>query len=245
MQYTYLLVNFFTILIPFLFSFHKKLQFHKTWKAFFPAVFLTGLIFVIWDMYFTHLGVWGFNERYLTGIHLGNLPIEEVLFFFCIPYACVFTFHCLSLFLPKRSNFKKQKNTTVFLVTVLLVVGLLNIGNLYTASTFISLSIVLLLAHFVWRVRWLNRFYVVYGVLLIPFFIVNGVLTGTGIEEEVVWYNPEEFLNIRLLTIPIEDIFYGMELILINLLIYKFLLAREKVNFATASKKQFSEKVLK
>ena len=245
MQYTYLLVNFFTILIPFLFSFHQKLQFHKTWKAFFPAVFLTGLVFVIWDMYFTHLGVWGFNERYLTGIHLGNLPIEEVLFFFCIPYACVFTFHCLSLFLPRRNNFKRQKNTTVFLVTVLLVVGLLNIGKLYTASTFISLSIVLLLAHFVWRVRWLNRFYVVYGVLLIPFFMVNGVLTGTGIEEEVVWYNPEEFLNIRLLTIPIEDIFYGMELILINVLIYKFLLSREKVNFATTSKKQFSEKVLK
>lgn len=243
MQFTYLLVNFFTILIPFLFSFHPKLKFHKTWKAFFPAVLITGVLFVIWDSYFTYLGVWGFNQRYLTGIQIGNLPLEEVLFFFCIPYACVFTFHCLSLFMSKRTDFKKQKNFTVFLVIVLLVVGFMNIGNLYTATTFLSLSIVLVLSHFVWRIRWLNRFYRIYGVLLIPFFIVNGVLTGTGIEEEVVWYNSSEFLNIRLLTIPIEDIFYGMELILINLLIYKFLLSRSRATSLAANK--YSEKVLR
>lgn len=227
MQYTYLLVNFFTILIPFVFSFHPKLKFHKTWSAFFPAVVFTGFLFIVWDMLFTALGVWGFNERYLTGLKVGNLPVEEVLFFFCIPYACVFTFHCLSLFLPKRVNMRRQKNTSVFLATVLLVVGILNIQNLYTASTFLSLAILIILSHFIWKIYWLNRFYVVYAVLLIPFFIVNGILTGTGIEEEVVWYNPEEFLNLRLLTIPVEDIFYGMELILVNLLIYKFLLHRK------------------
>ncbi|MEG9328695.1 lycopene cyclase domain-containing protein [Salinimicrobium catena] len=244
MQYTYLLVNFFTILIPFLFSFHPKLQFHKTWKAFFPAVFLTGLIFILWDMYFTHLGVWGFNDRYLTGIEIGNLPLEEVLFFFCIPYACVFTFHSLCLFLSKRTNYRKQKNFTVFLVTVLLVVGIMNIRYLYTSTTFISLAILLLLSHFVWKLRWLNRFYMVYGVLLIPFFIVNGILTGTGLEEEVVWYNSTEFLNIRLNTIPIEDIFYGMELILANLLIYKFLLSRKKVA-RPAINNELHEKVMR
>lgn len=241
MEYTYLLVNFFTILIPFLFSFHPKLKFHRTWKAFFPAVFLTGLVFILWDMYFTYLGVWGFNEQYLTGIRLGNLPLEEVLFFFCIPYACVFTFHCLNLFMSKKVNIKRQMNITVFLVTILLVVGIMNIQHIYTSSTFLSLAILLVLSHFVWRIRWLNRFYVVYLLLLIPFFIVNGILTGTGIEEEVVWYNAEEFLNIRLHTIPIEDVFYGMELILANLLIYKFLLSQRGVVIAHTS--QYHEKI--
>lgn len=243
MEYTYLLVNFFTILIPFLFSFHPKLRFHKTWKAFFPAVFVTGLVFILWDMYFTYLGVWGFNERYLTGIHIGNLPLEEVLFFFCIPYACVFTFHCLTLFMSKKVDLKRQMNITIFLVTVLLVVGILNMQQIYTSSTFLSLAVLLMLAHFVWRIHWLNRFYVVYLVLLIPFFIVNGILTGAGIEEEVVWYNSEEFLNIRLYTIPIEDVFYGMELILVNLLIYKFLLSRRGIAVMSQTSK-FHEKIL-
>jgi lycopene cyclase domain-containing protein len=228
MQYTYLLINFYTILVPFIFSFHPKLKFNHTWKAFFPAVILTGMVFITWDMYFTHLGVWGFNERYLTGVRVGNLPLEEVLFFFCIPYACVFTFHCLSLFMSKKYNSKRQMKSTIFIATLLLVVGLLNFNNIYTSSTFLSLAILLLLSHFIWRIRWLNRFYIIYLILLIPFFIVNGILTGAGIEEEVVWYNSEYFLNIRLYTIPVEDIFYGMELILVNLLLYKFLLNRKR-----------------
>lgn len=233
MQYTYLLINFFTILIPFLFSFHPKLNFYKTWNAFFPAVFLTGLIFIMWDMYFTYLGVWGFNEQYLIGYKLGNLPLEEILFFFCIPYACVFTFHCLYKIMSWKSNLHKQMKITLFLATVLTVVGILNIEKIYTASTFLSLAVLLFVSHFIWKIKWLNKFYIIYSVLLIPFFIVNGLLTGTGIEEEVVWYNPESFLNIRITTIPIEDIFYGMELILINLLIYRFLLSPERMGFVS------------
>lgn len=134
-------------------------------------------------------------------------------------------------------------NTTVFLVTILLVVGIMNIQQIYTSSTFLSLAVLLLLSHFVWRIHWLNRFYIIYLVLLIPFFIVNGILTGAGIEEEVVWYNSEEFLNVRLYTIPIEDVFYGMELILVNLLIYKFLLSRRGAAVLAQTSK-LHEKVL-
>lgn len=228
MQYTYLLVNFFTILIPFLFSFHPKLRFDKTWGAFFPAVFITGLVFVIWDMLFTQWGVWGFNDRYLTGLEIGNLPVEEVLFFFCIPYACVFTFHCLSLIFEKVGDPKLQKIVTLFLVAFLLTVGLNYFSRAYTATTFISFALLLLYAQFMLKITWLTRFYVIYAVLLLPFFVVNGILTGSWIEEQVVWYNPEEFMNIRIGTIPLEDAFYGAELILMNLLIYKYFLNRKK-----------------
>ncbi|MFV8838623.1 lycopene cyclase domain-containing protein [Salinimicrobium soli] len=244
MEYTYLLVNFFTILVPFLFSFHPKLRFDKTWGAFFPAVFFTGLLFVLWDMWFTSMGVWGFNERYLTGINIGNLPLEEVLFFFCIPYACVFTFHCLDLLLRKKVGQKGQMNTTLFFASILLIIGVLNLDKYYTASTFLSLGILLLISEFLFKIPWLKRFYIVYAVLLIPFFIVNGVLTGTGIEEEVVWYNSEEFMGIRLLTIPVEDIFYGMELILLNLLIYRFLLSRRKVPSLQHRNSRVSQNIL-
>ena len=228
MQYTYLLVNLFTILIPFLFSFHPKLKFHKTWAAFFPAVFITGLVFVLWDMRFTQLGVWGFNERYLTGYQIGNLPVEEVLFFFCIPYACVFTFHCLDLFFKGIGGPKMQKINTLILVSFLLILGSLNFSKIYTATTFLSFALLLLYAQFLLKITWLTRFYVIYGILLIPFFIVNGILTGSWIEEQVVWYNPEDFMNFRIGTIPVEDAFYGAELILMNLLIYKYLLNRRK-----------------
>jgi len=54
-------------------------------------------------------------------------------------------------------------------------------------------------------------------VMLIPFFIVNGILTGSFIDNEIVWYNNDENLGIRLFTIPVEDTIYAFTLILTNL----------------------------
>lgn len=229
MEYTYLLVNFFTILIPFLFSFHPKLNFHKTWSAFFPAVILVGAIFVLWDMYFTHNGIWGFNPDYITGAEIFNLPLEEVLFFFCIPYACVFTFHSLDLIFRDRFNGRWKNAFSTLLVLFLFFGGLLNYGKWYTASTFLSLAMVLVVFQFILKIDWLGEFYVVYAILLVPFFLVNGVLTGSGIEEPVVWYNESHFMGIRLGTIPLEDVFYGLELILLNVWLYKYFLDRKKL----------------
>lgn len=223
MNYLYLAVNFFTILIPFLFSFHPRLLFYKTWKAFFPAVIIAGIIFLLWDAYYTHLGVWGFNPDYLTGIQVSNLPLEEILFFFCIPYACVFTFHCLDkLVLNKSFRFDDNLVTPILIIT-LLGVSIWQFQKIYTMVTFISLAALLAFSKYVLKINWLDKFYFVYAILLLPFLIVNGILTGTGLDSPVVWYNNEEIIGFRILTIPVEDIFYGMLLILLNLLIYQHL----------------------
>lgn len=230
MKWLYLLVNFFTILIPFIYSFHPKLKFHKTWKAFFPAMLIVGLFFVLWDALFTSMGVWGFNERYITGVEFMWLPVEEVLFFVCIPYACVFTYHCLTLFLKngqKREYKQFQKWFTVLFIGVMGVGAVVYADRWYSVTTFTLVAVLLFYLQFVERVKWLNAFYLIYAVLLIPFFIVNGVLTGTGIEEEVVWYNTAEHMGYRIGTIPVEDIFYGMALILMNVALYRYILKKQ------------------
>lgn len=229
MNFTYLLVNFFTILIPFIFSFHPKLNFHKTWYAFFPAVAISGLIFIAWDIYFTAIGVWGFNPQHLSGIYIFNLPLEEFLFFLCIPYACVFTFHCLHILMGNMISKKLEKVITLILIIFLSTASIIYHDRLYTITTFVSLALLLGVAYWVLKIRWLGKFYMVYAILLLPFFAVNGVLTGTGLEEPVVWYNSEEFMGFRLGTIPFEDVFYGMELILLTVLIYVHLLRRRYI----------------
>lgn len=222
-KFLYLLLNLLTIAIPFIFSFHPKLQFHKQFKPFIIANLIVATLFILWDSLFTKLGVWGFNPDYVTGISLLNLPLEEILFFICIPFACVFTYHCLNLFW-KISWSKRTEDIIMFvLVIFLLLTGAFNYGKLYTGVTFITTGVTLIVIRYFFKVAWIPKLLMIYLVLLIPFFIINGILTGTGIDEAVVWYNDSENLGIRLGTIPVEDIFYGFLLFLLNVFLYEAL----------------------
>ncbi|MCO5951088.1 lycopene cyclase domain-containing protein [Mucilaginibacter flavidus] len=220
MKFTYFLIDFFSVLVPIIFSFHPSLKFQKRWPALFPAIILTGGAFIAWDMYFTHLKIWGFNAEYLTGIDIGNLPIEEVLFFFCIPYSCVFTYACLNLIIKKTLSKRSQLVISTLLVAFAVFMAIRFHSLSYTSYTFAVLAILLCVAQFVLKVNWLSRFYIAYLLLLLPFLLVNGLLTGTGLSNPVVWYNSAQIVNLRILTIPVEDIFYGMDLILLNVMIY-------------------------
>lgn len=221
MSSLYLLVNVLTISIPLLFSFHPKIRFYRYWPAFLAAAVLVSVPFLIWDALFTDAGIWGFNDDYLSGIYVKNLPLEEILFFICIPFSCVFTYFCLDKFWTLKWN---SRTETIFVVTVslfLFLAGIIFLEKLYTSITFISTSVVLLLLKFMIRVDWIGKAVSVYIVLLLPFLIVNGILTGTGLEEPVVWYDNSENLGIRMMTIPVEDAFYGFELVLLNIYFFK------------------------
>jgi lycopene cyclase domain-containing protein len=223
MKYTYLLIDLCVVLVPLIFSFHSGIRFYRNWKSLIPALIIAGWLFAMWDSYFTFLGVWGFNKRYITGIMFGNLPIEEVLFFICIPFACMFTYYCLKKNIKVSLSQKSAGWINIPVALILISLAIFYRGHLYTFYTFIFLALLIAFANFVLQVDWLIRFYCIYIILLVPFFIVNGLLTGTGLAEPVVWYNQKQMIGLRLLTIPIEDFFYGMALILLNLLICNFL----------------------
>jgi lycopene cyclase domain-containing protein len=220
-QYLYLTLNIATISIPLLASFYKKAPFYKEWKYVLPSIIVTGLFFCIWDDVFTDLKIWGFNDRYTLGIKLGSLPLEEILFFFCIPYACLFTYFALKHLIEKDYFFLQQELISSTIILLSLIIGIYFSSKLYTTTTFILLGITLALQLLKLKTRYMGRFYFFFLIILIPFFIVNGILTGSFIEEEVVWYNHTENLNIRIGTIPIEDAFYGMLLLLCNVMMYE------------------------
>jgi lycopene cyclase domain-containing protein len=213
MKFTYLIIDLASFIVPLIFSFHPKIRFHKRWKQFIPVLFGVAVGFLVWDVLFTGRGVWGFNERYLTGIYIYNLPLEEVLFFLFIPYACVFSYHCFSIFLGNGFWLRAGRIVALVLAAALLLSLIFVYDRLYPAVTFTLLALALLLLR---RQKYMGIFFFSYLVMLIPFFIVNGILTGTGLEEPVVWYNPKEIAGIRMLTIPVEDVFFGMLLILLN-----------------------------
>jgi lycopene cyclase domain-containing protein len=217
----YLFLNLASISIPFLYSFEKRMHFIKHWKQVYLSIAIVSIIFIIWDVLFTSHGIWGFNSDYLVGFDILNLPIEEWLFFICIPYACIFTHYAIRYFLPNlKLNALVTKVITIILVIVLIMVVILNTDKAYTFYNF-SLLLLILLYTLITKSHDLQIFYISFLVILVPFFIVNGILTGSFIENPVVWYNNEENLGIRLGTIPIEDIGYAFSLIFMNVVLFE------------------------
>lgn len=229
-MYTYLLINIISISIPFIASFDKRLDFYKQWKYLFPGMLITLAFFISWDVLYTHLGIWGFNSRYLTGINLINLPIEEWLFFITIPYACVFTYTSLNFLVKKDYLNRYSKIISWVLIVSLLLVSILYYDRLYTSVTFFLTAIFLILHLYVFKSNYLGRFYFSFIIILIPFFIVNGILTGSFIDGEIVWYNNAMNLGIRMFTIPIEDSIYGMLLILMNITFFEWFKSKKTIS---------------
>ena len=220
-QYTYALILFFTIIICFIASFDKRLLFNQHFGAFIKAAILVAIPFIAWDVWFTSKGVWWFNTDYTLGIVIAGLPIEEWLFFICIPFSCVFTYYCFDKFF--KLDWLSGFNNMIVFATVIVcaLVALLHHDKIYTLVTALATMLTVIYLHFIARADWISKASLVYTVLMLGFFPVNGVLTGTGLESPIVNYNPKDFLGIRLLTIPIEDAVYGYTQFLLVIYFFK------------------------
>lgn len=219
-NFTYLLLLLGSIAVPLALSFESQVRYYKKLKYLFPAIIFTGAIFIIWDIRFEELGIWKFNPEYILGIYILNLPLEEWLFFLVIPYCCVFIYEVLYVKIPRFE--KPNLFTGVSLVGVLLSALLAYFARekLYTFFNFFLLTIYL--GYTVFRNRFkvhYTKFYIAYLISLIPFLIINGILTGLPVVE----YNNAHNLGIRVITIPVEDFGYFFFLFLMNVTIYEFL----------------------
>lgn len=205
--------------VPLLLSFDKRLQFYKQWKYVFPSILLVALVYIVFDVSFTNRGIWGFNPKYLSGIYLFSLPLEEILFFVVIPYASIFLHECVREYFPKLELPKSlNKGFLIALIIFSVLVAVFNTDKSYTFYISLKLAVALLLALLLGS-RIPRSFFITFVVILVPFLIVNGILTGSYIDGEVVWYNNSETLGLRVFTIPVEDFAYAFSMILYNLLL--------------------------
>lgn len=231
-HYTYLIINFFIIIFPLIFSFESRLSFYKKWKRVLLAALPVSLFFILWDMIATARGHWAFNPNYVTGIKIANLPIEEVLFFITVPYSCLFLYELINYtyaILLKKKAIKViplQLNSAslhlvscipflasclLFLVSILLLIN----GKEYSGFVLLlTLVITFLLIKSKELAK--KKYWLWMGLMTILFFMTNLFITGLP----VVTYGSEFITNIRMITIPIEDALYNWCLLSSYVLVY-------------------------
>lgn len=224
--YTYLIIDLLTVSVCFAASFDRRIRFDLHFGTFFKAATIAAFPFILWDAFFAYKGIWWFNTEYTLGAQLLGLPVEEWLFFICIPFSCVFTYFCVEKFF--NMNWAKGLNNLIAFATSVIcaVMALTHPDKTYTLVTALTTLFTILYLHFCVKVEWLGKASLVYIVLMLGFFPVNGVLTGTGLDSPIVNYNPKSFLGIRMFSIPIEDAVYGYTQFMLN--IYFFLLFKKQ-----------------
>ncbi len=218
--YAFLLII--SLSIPLMRSFEPLIRFWTKWPALLAGIVVMMLVFIPWDIVFTQHGIWSFNHRYVLGAYLFGLPLEEWLFFVVVPYAIVFTYEVFRYFLP-RLNFPRLSVWISIVLGVFFVsVGLLNTGRTYTLVVMLLTGVLALLQPVLGtHKKYLSHFYFTYLVMLLPFILVNGALTGLFSEAPVVSYDDARNLGIRLFTIPIEDSVYLMGMMFITFMVYE------------------------
>ena len=225
----YLKVLLFSFIIPFIASFNSKIKFNNFFSLMFITLLISSVPFILWDIYFTYLGVWGFNSEYHSGILLTNLPLEEILFFYIIPFCCLFTYFILKKF--DKFNLRYNHVVLRLFSLILLVIGLMFYERAYTLSVCLLSALVMLNISYS-KLKWNGYFFSTYILIsLIPFIIVNGILTGyLNVNTPPVWYNNAEIIGLRFLTIPLEDFLYSFVLMYSNYILFEFYCRRKQNN---------------
>jgi lycopene cyclase domain-containing protein len=216
-----------TLAAPLLLSFDKRIAFYKDFKNFSIATLIVAVLFVFWDQQFTRLDVWGFNKDYVGSVFFFGLPLEELLFFIVVPYSCLFVYQVIKGYF-KDSHFVFYGKIFGFATALsAIILAMAHMRQWYTLCAASWSAIVVIGLCFQAKVKWFGKFAVSFTVCLIPFLIVNGLLTGIATPEPVVSYNEEHIIGIRILTIPIEDIYYNLGFMLPIVAIFELLQAKK------------------
>jgi lycopene cyclase domain-containing protein len=182
------------------------------------AIAIPAIPFLLWDALVTGTH-WHFNPEYVSGIKIINLPIEEILFFITVPFACLFTWEMII----RRV---KEKQINLRWLRLLLYLALpagiyfFSIGKQYTGLTLSFIFLANIVDQFLKTNLLFDRRFYFYLLLIVIFTLIfNGYLTW----RPVVTYGVEYQLDFRIITIPVEDFFYGISLLWMNTSLYKYL----------------------
>lgn len=216
MKFEYLIFNIIVISGPLFFGSLKKFYFLNYWKEALLSIFYASIPFLIWDASVTNRH-WFFAEKYTLGFRIFSLPIEEIMFFFTVPYACLFTWQMVKKF-SKSLNSRDLETSKKIVVTIIVVlflilsfVAMLNRKE-YTAISLLFFSASILFDRkFGANIFATRTFWNYFGFVSAFTLVFNGYLTW----RPIVTYDEIYQLGFRIFTIPIEDFFFGYALMII------------------------------
>ncbi len=222
-NYTFLIILSLIFIAPLIFSFTGKSGFLQKLRYAMPAIFISGFMFLLWDIRFTQVGIWSYREEYTVGLFHKGLPIEEWFFYLVIPYSALFVYEIIKTRFSTLNFNNISTAISLALIVCLGIVAYMYRIRLYTFFCFFFTTIYL--GYTIFRKQFkphLTHFFLSYIIMLVPYLLLNGILTWNMAIE----YHQEQVLNIWLWMVPVENLVYLFLLMLINITVYEYLSER-------------------
>jgi lycopene cyclase domain-containing protein len=202
----------------------ERFYFLDKWRESFISILFAAVPFLIWDSLVTGKH-WDFNSNYILGLKLFDLPLEEIMFFISVPFACLFTWEMVKKHSMNRIVKLKLLNTAIQILSAAAGVILLFNGKGYTGLAFTGLGIVLFYdSNFGGKILQQRIFLNFFILITIFTLIFNGYLTW----RPVVTYGEVYQMGFRIFTIPFEDFIFGYSLLILSTSIFEKLLVQKQ-----------------
>jgi lycopene cyclase domain-containing protein len=215
---TYLGFNLLVFLPVLLLSLFTSVKPHKHWRALIAGYLFVSIPFIVWDIWATTAGHWGYSSIYITSPRIFGLPIEEILFFFTVPFAMIYTWGVVKKFVLDRPVFPLISYLVFGIFGGLsLYLLITQWSNGYTRSAMLVSLLAIIIASLS-RIAYSLRFWVFQIVLLGLFLIFNGILTALPI----ILYGSDSIIGFKVFSIPIEDFFFNFALINLFLVVFNW-----------------------
>lgn len=204
MNYTYLLVSMVLLLLSLFLFFNRRTKPLGGWKPALPAAMILSVLFIVASHLLQLSGFLTFDPRFVTGLHLGILPLEEWLFCILMPFTGLGIYSFLNLAFPGNGLQKFSltvSNLLIGLCTAMLFFAY-RAGNIYSIVFDVSLVLLLIYIEYFNKLRFMYRFYRAYLVYMILIFPVYFIITGLA---QINFY----FMIILLASVYLFELFKG------------------------------------
>ncbi|MBN1821671.1 MAG: hypothetical protein JXR31_09230 [Prolixibacteraceae bacterium] len=210
-------------IVVLIFSLKKELNIRGQVKYFFPALIISGALFIMFEIRFVEFEVWQYKLNHLVGKYYMSLPVETWLYYIVMLFTGFLIYRIVSIFSP----FKINANYFVFLSLVLLAVfaAMAYFYRILTYTFVIFMFLTVYFGYVIFRGKFKKHyqdFYISFLLELVPFFILNILATRLP----VITYNSKYITGINLFGVPFENMAGFFLLFLMSISIYEYLLEK-------------------
>lgn len=181
------------------------------------SIMVVDPFYIVWDELAVKYGSWSFNGKYIIGIHIWLIPLEEIIFFLVVPFATILIYEGIGLL--RLSSLNLPGWPFALIAAVFLIFALLNFHHSYTVVSFAFAGLVILISLCIKPDLLASKRVWVYMIIsYIPFIIFDHMM----VTLPVFTYGRGSIMGIRIFSIPVEEYVYVFSLLLAYILSYRF-----------------------